>query len=198
MNLEKTESDRTTTTTIASVTSEPQVSSPYINPQYNRILVPHDGSENSDKALSHAVYLSNMSGAEIVILHVVEHIDKIDSSSLLVTSKEGEGGEVTKANENIEKSNKQDYEVKVEGQVKQMIEDKMNFCKRAGVKSQVSYKIQTGKPSEEIVKVAEDMNSDLIVMASSRSSSSLAKRLLGSTSRKVIDSIEKPLLVIHG
>jgi nucleotide-binding universal stress UspA family protein len=194
MNLEKTDSDHTTTT----IASAPAVSSPYTNPQYKRILVAHDGSENSDKALSHAVYLSNMSGAEIVILHVVEHIDKVDSSSLVATSKEGGGEEGTKANENIEKSNKHDYQIKVEGEVKQMIEDKMNFCKRAGVKSKVSYKIQTGKPGEEIVKVAEDMNSDLIVIASSRSSSSLTKRLLGSTSRKVIDSVEKPVLVIHG
>src|SRR5918994_4974442 len=45
--------------------------------QYERILVPHDGSEMSDRALRHAVYLSKISGAEIVILHVLERIDNI-------------------------------------------------------------------------------------------------------------------------
>lgn len=40
--------------------------------RYERILVPHDGSEMSDRALRHAVYLSKMSGTEIVILHVIE------------------------------------------------------------------------------------------------------------------------------
>jgi hypothetical protein len=40
--------------------------------RYERILVPHDGSEMSDKALKHAVYLSKISGTEIVFLHVLE------------------------------------------------------------------------------------------------------------------------------
>jgi nucleotide-binding universal stress UspA family protein len=41
-------------------------------PSYTRILVPHDGKETSDKALNHAIYLSNLSGAEIVILCIVK------------------------------------------------------------------------------------------------------------------------------
>src|ERR671939_281497 len=128
MSTEKTESENTTKTTTSSIASQaqsPSAASSYSNPKYNRILVAHDGSENSDKALSHAVYLSNMSGAEIVILHILEHIHKMDSSALVATSKGGEA----KGKEDIEKSNKQDYEARVEGAVKQMIEDKMKFCK---------------------------------------------------------------------
>ena len=41
--------------------------------KYQKTLVSHDGSEMSDKALSHAAYLSKISGAEIVILNVIEH-----------------------------------------------------------------------------------------------------------------------------
>jgi hypothetical protein len=43
----------------------------------------------SDKAMTHAIYLSNMSGAEIVILHLLEYIHNIDSSAVLAGSKEG-------------------------------------------------------------------------------------------------------------
>jgi nucleotide-binding universal stress UspA family protein len=96
---------------------------------------------------------------------------------------------ISQVAKDIEKS--KNYEIRVEGEVKQMIEEKMRFCKQAGVKSQVYYKIQTGKPVDEIVKMSEDVNVDLIVIASSRKPS-LTTRLLGSTSRKVIDSIEKP------
>ena len=39
---------------------------------YKRILVPHDGSEMSDKALVHALYISKLSGAEINIMNVIE------------------------------------------------------------------------------------------------------------------------------
>ena len=192
--------DKVTSTTkegVGGVSSQLQTRSSYAHLKYSAILVPHDGSEMSDKALSHAIYLSNMSGAEIVILHVLEDIHHIDSTVVLATSKEeGERGGGGVEAKDIGK--KKDYEIKVEGEVKQMIEDKMRFCKQAGVKSQVSYKIQTGNPADEIVTVAEDMNIDLVVMASSRTSPSLARRLLGSTSRKVIDGVEKPVLVIHG
>lgn len=155
-------------------------------PKYKMILVPHDGSEISDKALNHAIYLSKVSDAEIIILNVLDHIGSKDSSAVLATMKRGEG-ERDKAN--------RDLEITMEGGVKQMIEEKMKLCKEAGVKSKVSYKIQTGKPLDEIVKLSEEMNIDLVVMASSRIISSI--RVLGSTTRKVISTIKKPVLVIH-
>jgi nucleotide-binding universal stress UspA family protein len=157
--------------------------------EYNRILVPHDGSEMSDKALNHAIYLSKISGAEIVIIHVVEHMHNVDSSAVLATSKEED-------DKDIGKREKESFEITVEGEVKHMIEEKIRLCQQAGVKSQVSYKVQTGKPVDEIVKLSEEMNTDLIVMASSRTPS-LTRTLLGSITRKVIDNVEKPLLVIH-
>jgi nucleotide-binding universal stress UspA family protein len=176
----------------SSVASQPQVSDAN-SIEYNRILVPHDGSQMSDKALSHAIYLSKISGAEIVIIYVVEHIHNVDSSAVLATSKE----EGEREDEQLEKSKKENFEITVEGEVKEMIEARMRLCKQAGVKSQVSYKIQTGKPVDEIVKLSEDMNVDLIVMASGKIPS-LARRLLGSTTKKVIDSVEKPVLIVHG
>jgi hypothetical protein len=54
--------------------------------QYSGILVPHDGSEKSDIALRHAIYLSKLSGADIIILNVIEHVKETDSSALIATS----------------------------------------------------------------------------------------------------------------
>jgi nucleotide-binding universal stress UspA family protein len=158
--------------------------------QYNRILIPHDGSEMSDNALNHAIFLSKISGAEILILHVIEHIHNVDSSTVLATSKEG-GQE-----RDIDSAPEQDFEIRVEGGVRQMIEEKMKFCEQAGVKSRVSYRLQTGKAVEEIIKLSEEMDVDLIVMASRRVHS-LTRSLLGSTTRKVIDSVENPVLIVH-
>jgi nucleotide-binding universal stress UspA family protein len=156
-------------------------------PKYKRILIPHDGSEISDKALSHAIYLSKISDADIIILNVLDNIDGTDSSAVLATMRGGEAGELDKAD--------RDVEITMEGGVKRMIEEKMKLCKEAGVKSQVSYKIQTGKPVDEIVKLSEEMNIDLVVMASSKITSSV--RVLGSTTRKVIHRVKIPVLVIH-
>jgi nucleotide-binding universal stress UspA family protein len=155
--------------------------------QYKTILVPHDGSTMADNALKHAIYLSNISKAEIIILNVLEHLDFVDSSAVLATSREG--------NE-VKKEVKSDYEIRLEGEVKKMVEEKIKLCKQAGLKGQVSYKIQTGKPVEEIIKVSEEMNVDLLVMASSKHSS-LARRILGSTVKRVIDSVKNPILVVH-
>jgi hypothetical protein len=83
-----------------------------INVEYDRILVPHDGSEMSDKALNDAIYLSKkLSSAEIVILNVLQHVEGKTSSALLVSS-EGEG---------VEKAKKQELEVSLEGNVKQKL-----------------------------------------------------------------------------
>jgi nucleotide-binding universal stress UspA family protein len=162
--------------------------SPKAIPKYSRILVPHDGSEISDKALAHTIYQSKISGAEIVILNVVEHIESKESSTMTATVKgEVEGGK-------FDRTRRADLEITVEGEVKQMIEDKIRLCKEAGVTSQISYKIQTGKPVDEIVKLAEEMNIDLIVMASSKITSPVM--VLGSITRRVIDGTKKPVLVI--
>jgi nucleotide-binding universal stress UspA family protein len=59
----------------------------------------------------------------------------------------------------------------------------------------LSYKVLVGKPANEIIKFSEESDIDLIVMASSRISSTI--RVIGSTVRKVIDSTSKPVLVIH-
>lgn len=156
-------------------------------PNYSKVLVPHDGSEMSDRALAQAIYQSKMSGAEIVILNVVEHIESKESSTVTATVK-GERRE-------LDKSRGTDLEITVEGDVKKMIEDKIRLCREAGVTGQVSYKIQTGKPVEEIVKLAEELSVDLIVMASSRIFSSVM--VLGSITRKVMDGTKRPVLVVR-
>jgi nucleotide-binding universal stress UspA family protein len=155
--------------------------------RYNGILVPHDGSEKSDVALRHAIYLSKLSGAEIIILNVIEHVKDTDSSALIATSY-AEQDDSDRPNDKLK--------VTMYGGIKQMIEEKIRLCKQAGVKSQISYKIQTGKPPvDEIINVAQVMNVDLIIMVSSKITSSI--KVHGSITRKVIDSANKPVLVIH-
>lgn len=151
--------------------------------KYQKILVPHDGSEMSDKALSHAAYLSKISGAEIVILNVIEH-DIIPPSTLLT---------FIKSDRSLENA-KQDLRNTLEGGVKQMLEERIRQCKDAGI-NKISYKIRTGKIVDAIVHQSEEMNFDLIIMASSRITSYV--RVLGSVVRKVLDSIKKPVLLIH-
>jgi nucleotide-binding universal stress UspA family protein len=167
--------------------------------QYKRILVPDDGSELSDKALSHAIYLSNSTGAEIVILNVIGDIEKIGPTTISATTKEEteRGKEEETIIEGIEnKAAKKAFQITMKGQAEQMVEERIRLCKEAGARNQISYKMQTGKKTaDEILALCEDMNIDLIVMASSKVTSPITG--LTSTTRKVIDGAKRPVLVIY-
>src|ERR671916_1238012 len=163
-------SSTTTTTTI--------VPSPY-----RRILVPHDGSEMSDRALNHALYVAKMAHAEMVIFHVME-TDSIPPSTLLAFIKPDAG--LAAAREEVRTI--------FESAVGRMLEEKVEAAKASAINN-VSYKISSGKPADAIVIESEASEYDLIVMSSSRIASSI--RALGSTARRVLDSTRKPVLLIH-
>jgi nucleotide-binding universal stress UspA family protein len=154
-------------------------------PDYKKILVPHDSSEMSDKALAHAVYISKITEAQIEMLHVIQHTKDIPPSTLLAFI--GPDRPLEKA--------KEDLKNMAEAGVRKILEERVRICREEGKIKQVSYKIESGKPVDEIVRIAEENGYDLIVMASSRISSSV--RLLGSTTKGVMDSVRKPVLIIH-
>jgi nucleotide-binding universal stress UspA family protein len=173
-------------------------------PQYKRILVPDDSSELSDRALSHAIYLSNVTGAEIVILNIVKDIGKIQPTTISATTttrtkeerETGEGEEAKVAAKRTAADDKKDIQITIEGYAEQIMEKRIRLCKEAGAKNQISYKMQTGKNLvEEILNLSENMNIDLIVMASSKVTSPIMG--LTSITRKVIDGSKNPVLVIN-
>ena len=51
-------------------------------PFYKKILVTHEGSEMSNKALLHAILLTKLANAELVIVNVIEE-DVVPPSTLL-------------------------------------------------------------------------------------------------------------------
>jgi nucleotide-binding universal stress UspA family protein len=144
----------------------------------------------SDKALSHAIYLSNATGAEIVILNIVEDIGKIQQTTISGTPAEEKRGDLAAADQ------KNDIQITIEGPAKQMMEERLRLCKEAGAMNQISYKMLTGKkPVEEILDLSYEMRVDLIIMASSKVTSLIP----GPTSiiRKVIEGAKSPVMVIQ-
>ena len=152
-------------------------------PSYTKILVPHDGKEMSDKALSHAVYLSNLSGAEIVILRIIEDVDKLGDTSVNVSQK----------NKAID--NQKGFEHNIQGELVNSMEQKIKKCVEAGSKNKISFEIKAGHVVDEIVKAGEEVNYDLIVMTTSHLDSWV--RSLFSETRKIISNINTPVLIIH-
>ncbi len=112
----------------------------------------------SDKALGHAIYIANATGAEINILFVIENIDEISKSSL-VASIENEETKLEngncKKNDAVEKpkNGTDDLETNVtvaaHGRAKKMIDEKLNLCKNAGARNRISFRIATGRSVDE-------------------------------------------------
>lgn len=151
-------------------------------PNYKKILVPHDGTEMSDKSLLHAATLALLSNGEVIILNVVDEHTVPPSTLLAFLNENG----VESAKENLRKT--------IESSAKRFLEEKIKMCKEKGL-GNVSYTLKIGKPTDEIVNAAEELDADLMVMASSRISSLI--NVLGSTARKVIDSTKRPVLIVH-
>lgn len=176
-------------------------------PQYKKILVPHDGSESSDKALAHAIYLSRISKAEIIILNAIEDVHEIAPTTISAGSEPEPNPLVDKDQQAIIKtdidaegittsSSNEDLNFKIKGRLEEMIKERISLCRDAGVESQISYRIQTGKVLDQIVELAKESNVDLIIMVSDKIGSSI-KGIMSST-RRVIDAVNTPVLVLSG
>jgi nucleotide-binding universal stress UspA family protein len=149
-------------------------------PKYSKILVPDDGKEISDKAINHAISISNFSGAEIVILRIIENIEKMGDTSVNV-SQEGRSASGFKHN--------------MEGELANAMEEKIKRCVEAGAKNKISYEIKTGNAADQVVKVCEDTPYDLVVMTTSHLDSWLSS--LFSDARKIISKINTPVLLVQ-
>src|ERR671911_2177734 len=98
-------------------------------PSYSKILVPDDGKEISDKALNYAISISNLSGAEVVILRIIENIEKMGDTSVSVS-------------QNIEPDAKGGFKHNVGGELVTAMEEKIKKCVEAGAQNKKFYGIK--------------------------------------------------------
>lgn len=153
-------------------------------PSFSKILIADDGKDESDRVLNYAVTLSRYSGAELLILRILENMEKMGNVSVQ-GSNEG----------NI--SNK-DMKREVKGGILDEMEKKINRCKEAGCENKISYKFRVGDAKEEIINEVKEGNYDLIVLRSSRSSHKDSwMRSFFSDARKIISNINIPVLIVQ-
>jgi nucleotide-binding universal stress UspA family protein len=158
-------------------------------PSFERILVAYDGMHISKRALSYAAYISKISDSEVVVVNVIEsHRDL--NNVLPVTIKanlEGKAEQTDIA---------RDYRrVPLDEVLREVIEEMTTVCKAAGMTGNIIYEIRAGDPADEIIKVSNLMDLDLIVMGSRRIASILEG--IGSTTRKVATKVKIPLLIVQ-
>ena len=151
---------------------------------YKKILVAFDGSEASKHALDHAVNIAEPYGAEIVVLSVVPRV------MMPVFPDEGFGAAPITAAQDMS-----EYQSKMKGIYNLSLEDAKKDINEHFPDLKVTTKLLEGRPSSTIVSEADVEEADLIVIGS-RGIGGITGWILGSTSRNVVESCTKPILVV--
>ena len=139
---------------------------------YKKILVPTDGSEFAKKAQKHALFLSKMSGAELIAVSVTEN-NFVNGLPL--------DDEVYQLNQILKEKSEENLK-----EFEKLNEDNLK----------ITHIVREGSPAKVILEVASEEDVDLIVMGSS-GKSGFDRFIMGSVADKVVNSAKCAVLVVH-
>lgn len=157
-------------------------------PDIKKILYTTDMSENARYAFGYAMSLANRYEAGITTIHVVEDTSSFRNSMVNTILGEARWKELLKSNEG-----------KIVAAIREEIE---TFCERAKADSPAcpfmldDIVVRLGNPVQEIMDQIDRSGADLIVMGA-HGQGTLADKLIGSTSRRVLRRCEKPVLLVR-
>lgn len=147
---------------------------------YQKILLPTDGSKFAENAAQHAIWIASKSGAEIIVLNVIE------TSSLVGLPAEDL---IVRIKEMLKEEGRRSLE-----RISDMVTESEEETKIKDIK--VTLKTEEGSPADAILKTIDNENVDLVVMGTS-GKHGLDRFLLGSVTEKVVRSSKCPVLAVH-
>ena len=148
---------------------------------YKRILVPHGGTEAGDEALKHAINISKHESAKIILLHVLEPWPDPSFGIMPEVSKK-EQIEIIFANS--------------EENTRKFLAERTAQCRKENIECEGIFRV--GKPSESIIKYANENDIDLIVMGKKKklpNYKSIFK--IGSVVKKVQEQVNCSMLLVE-
>lgn len=146
---------------------------------YQMILLPTDGSENSKRAGKHAIWIANESGADIVVLNV------IDVNYLQPPNLPSFRGGLDKALREESKRAVQDFKDDLEESQCRGICKNINLITR----------IKEGKSHVMILETIDEEDIDLLVIGAS-GRHGVDRFMLGSVTDRVLGRVRIPVLVV--
>lgn len=153
-------------------------------PKISKIIVLYDGKNESNNVLNNAISISQISGAEITILRILENVESMENITV-ESIERGDAGPI----------DDEDLKRKVEGDILDDMEQKVKACQHAGCENPISYKFRTGNAVHEIVNEIKDGNYNLVILKS-RHIDSWMKSLF-SDARKIIGNINIPVMIVN-
>lgn len=151
---------------------------------FKKILVAYDGSEQSLRAMDHAAEMAQTNKGTLTVLTVVPK----ETPPVLV--EEGFGTVPLTSTQEWA-----DYQDKMKESYMKSQDEAVKGVRAKYPKLKVDSILLEGRPSSIIVEQAEKNQADLIVMGS-RGIGGISGWILGSTSRRVVESCTKPVLII--
>jgi nucleotide-binding universal stress UspA family protein len=156
---------------------------------YEKIMLTHDGSELASQAIRHASTIANATGAEVVVLQVVDSVSQLMAQMSTGTIEPMPAGPMTA--EIAEES--------VAGQ-RQLAEQNLGHVRAAleaeGVEK-ISLAVVEGRPQDAIVAAVEELGVDMVIM-STNGRSGIGRALMGSVTDHVVrHTPHAAVLVVH-
>jgi nucleotide-binding universal stress UspA family protein len=142
-------------------------------PEKGKILVPVDGSESSNQALSYAIDLAIRYSARIKLVHVAPYTTIFTGVTTTTTTVLTDSMLVQNG--------------------KQVLSDCLREVEKIGVKA--STQLLRGHPGMKIVQYAKDEGFNLIVMGN-RGLSGISRFVMGSVSHYVVDHAQCPVTIV--
>lgn len=153
-----------------------------MHPEIKKILYATDLSKNSSYAFLYAIDMAKKYGAKIIILHAIEPIPEFALSYVAM----------------VGESREKQHEALIE----KITGGLQTFCQKAEAEIGTpcldlisKILVPLGYPPNEILKVAEEEDCDMIVMGS-HGKGFLAHTFLGSVSSAVLNRTKKPVFII--
>lgn len=144
---------------------------------FSKILVPFDGSVQSEAALKKAIELALLCSSKLMILTVYRHHSMLEASLSMVRGADHDTPDKA-----------------LEANAKEIANYARKVAEESGMKEPRAF-VRSGQPARAIVAFAEKHEADLIVLGS-RGNGSMDGYLLGSVSHKVTGLAKQPVLVI--
>jgi nucleotide-binding universal stress UspA family protein len=149
----------------------------------SKILVPHDGTEMSDKAFNKAVEFAKMFKAELVLLHVIEYGMEPLPTSQIFDDKDL----INRARRSARRQLEKGWDKMVEVKTHEIESDNVDLTDEC----------RYGSAAEQILQFAKNNKIDMIVMGSHRLKGISKIKALGSVTRKVSEIADCPVLIVH-
>ena len=147
---------------------------------YKKILLPTDGSSNAEMAAEHAFILGSRSGAEIIVLNVIE-------TPRFTGLRSADKDELMK---NLKEEGQKSFD-----RIKNMLAERESEGK-CEKDINLDFEFKEGDPADIIFKTINEEDIDLVVMGTS-GKRGLNRFLLGSVAENTMRSAKVPVLVVR-